>query len=559
MPPAFTLDLAERRLAPGEETSLLVTFAPSSAGEKAWDLRLRTNDPAARWVDVPVTGTGVAPWVRVDPVQLDLGAVLAGSRQEATVRVENPGGRAVALRLRPGSNVARCSDGPDPAAFCYGVDAARLDGQGRLVLAPGASEPITVAFEPAAAGIRADGTLVVEACPARECETRISIQGVGVERSLRCRPSELDFGPVNPGASRFVRTTCSNEANLSVTLGSWAIEGDPSRAFSVGTSGPAVLNPGEVLDIEVAFSPTDLGDASALLRVEADTVVGPEPVVIPLAGNGGGPDVAMVPDELDFGRVSTQAPARRSFLITNTGFAPLTISEIQVDVDGTGAFTALDAVANVLQPGESMVVTIEFLPPRVGPIASAVRISTNDADQPTTTLTLLGEGVDLPPCNFTIVPEELDFGRVGRTQTLRRAVAIENRGMATCLLTASRLLGGSDPGFSIVSADAHSREIAPGAAEILEIEFSPSRSGLHEGGLEFSISHPTRAFNTVRLTGVGSDAELRIVPSQVDFGEVMPGCTARPKTVDVHNATSTSIRIDRIGAVGWPTPPKTAS
>ena len=545
---AYTFDLDRERVAPGGLAILTVNFTPTSEGDFPSTLLLESNDPEAQSNDIELSGAGVTTTLAIDPRNVDFRNVVVGTTRTINVTLTNDSDVDADVEYIAGNNVKNCAAGPnDPSVFCVRFPDSNLDDGNRFPLAPGESVDVEVEFAPTVAGTRSDGTFTLKPCASAACETRVSLTGVGVEAGLRCRPASLDFGQVNPGSSSSLSITCENIANEQVTLISWATTPESSDAFSVEASRPQVLNEGDAVSIEATFAPVDLGDAEGVLRLETDnTNSALRNIDVALAGSGGGPDIQVLPPQLNFGRVSLIAPARRQIVITNTGFAPLSITAIEVDTRGTGSFSSPDANANVLQPGESQAVTIEFTPRNEGIIESAVRIVSNDTDESELEVAVRGEGVNLPPCNFSVVPAQLNFGAVQRTRSLRRAFEIRNEGEDICLITAVRMIQSSDPAFTLVNGDILSREIPAGAAETIEVEFAPTAAGTQTGQVEFSISSPTSPFNLVDLVGVGADSTLLIVPSELNFGTIGVGCRSRARTVTVYNTGSAAVQIDSI-------------
>lgn len=88
------------------------------------------------------------------------------------------------------------------------------------------------------------------------------------------------------------------------------------------------------------------------------------------------------------------------------------MAEVQVDADGTGAFTLSPRGAAVIPPGGREVATIEFQPGLEGVTQSRIRILSNDADEGVIDVVVRGEGVGLPSCRVTTAPASLDYGRV---------------------------------------------------------------------------------------------------------------------------------------------------
>lgn len=538
----FQIDQRAEALVPGSVTTVRIVFTPRALGESRGELLIEFGDQTA---SVEIVGTAVAQLVTVSPERIDFGNVVAGRTETRSVTLTNIASIDASIELGRSRLLALCPSA-DSEPYCLRVPRGQLDEGQRLFLGAGDSANLEVEFTPLGLG-ETSALLVLRPCSDPACATTLELSGVGLQSGLQCEPATLDFGQVNPGASRSLSIDCENATNIEVTVLTWALTPLSDDQLSVESPRPEVVAPGERISIEVSYAPLRLGDSEGVLQIETSAANDSRGnISIPLAGSGGGPSIAVTPQEMDFGLVSLIAPSRRQFVIVNTGFAPLTVSQIEVDIDGTGACSSPDAGSDVLQPGESQTVTIEFAPTVPGPTSCRIRIISNDTSSSEIVVVARGEGVNLPPCAFSSHPDPLDFGQVPSNRSYRRTFEIRNDGTDPCLLTATRIVPGTDPAFSLLSGDLRSLEIPAGTAELVDVAFAPQGSGARSGEVEFSISSQMSPFNTLELRGEGSDAGLIAVPSDLDFGTLGTGCNARRKTVSVFNPTSETMRIDSI-------------
>ena len=355
---------------------------------------------------------------------------------------------------------------------------------------------------------------------------------------------------MNPGSCLTRTVECRNDANEQITVVGWELTENSDPVFEPEAFQVQVLAEGDSFDVDVTYCPDALDDDRGRLGFTANDRQRERTVEVELEGTGGGPDIEVLPTTLNFGLVSLIAPSRRTVTIQNVGFAPLEVTEFVVDGSGTGAFTAPGAAGGRLDPGGFMDVTIEFQPSSEGPIQSTLLIRSSDQDEPEVQVTLIGEGINLPPCSFNISPAILPFGVVERGRVASRAFEIQNTGQNDCLVTSARMQPGSAQEFSLPDGDINSVVIAPNSAAVIRVEYAPQSLGDHSGAVEFSISDPNSPFNLVSVTGSGADATLLIVPRDLDFGTIGVGCSARSRVVTVYNTGSANARIDSITIPG---------
>lgn len=543
---AFRFEI-DREVVPANGVAVLtVSFSPLSPGQTPSVLTLRSNveTEGDDNIRIQLTGSGITTTVDVSPRRVDFRNVVLGSQRSLLVTLTNNADTNTRVEYIGGVNTRLCTD-DDPSPFCIRFRDRTIDDSRAFQLASGESAQLEVRFEPELANIRTEGLFFLRTCASDLCRTRVDLSGLGVNAGLRCQP--LDFGLVNPGSSRSLTTICENIASDPITIVNWSITNDVGEVFETEAPRPQLLSEGGQVTIEATFRPRDLGENVGTLRLEtADPNPALRSLDVTLRGAGGGPRIEVSPLQLNFGRVALIAPARRNLVLRNTGFAPLAITEVQIDGDLSSSFSVVDGGGAVLLPGESKNVVIEFNPNREGSIQGRLQIVSNDSDQEDLEVILRGEGVNLPPCNFSVSPNQaFDFGPVAVTRTLQRSFEIRNEGTEPCLITATRLLDGSQA-FNLPGGDVLSREIPAGAAETIAVQFAPQSVGSLTGEVEFSISSPNRPFNTLQMTGEGVESKPIIAPSEVDFGNYEVGCRARERRVTIYNTGASELRIDSI-------------
>jgi len=163
----FEATIDEEVVAPASRMDLVVHFAPQSAGRAQHQLVIRSNDPKAKQVLIPLEGVGVAAPVRsviaVDEQSLDFGAVPVGSERRAFLEIRNEGYDPLVLssiRLAEPFNVSR---------------------RGRRIK-PGGSLSLPVVFSPSEVGERSEFMLISSNDPELGL-LLVPVRGTGLARS----------------------------------------------------------------------------------------------------------------------------------------------------------------------------------------------------------------------------------------------------------------------------------------------------------------------------------------------------------------------------------------
>jgi hypothetical protein len=559
---AFTIDIQEETISPNSVGFITAVFRPIELKnyEAVYNVssRIRGQDVS---VELTLTGIGQNSAITVEPTELLFGQVIVGTEKPLAITVTNNSEDINALvEFFADNNIDVCGQ-PTGSAYCIEGPGNFEDDQA-FPLDVGQTVDLTINFRPLVPGVTERGALTLDSCgsgiPDASCQTTVQLIGIAVNNGFVCDPASLDFGPVTPGSSLSRIVTCTNVANQQLTVTGWEIDSQSSD-FQLGPVQPTVLpppegdNPGGAVDIEVTYEPLTLGNDLGFLVINTDD---PNPlrarIQIPLAGSGGGPDISVTPTQLNFGLCSNIAPCPRSVIVGNNGLQTLNLTSINVDVDATGAFSSEQAGTDVIsiEPGETVELRINFQPPVIGTFESRMVIQSNDGDEPETEVFLVGEGIELEPCDFELSSSLVNFGVVQSGQVAFRGFEIRNRSpINQCLVTGLRLDPTSDPEFRIDSGNIDSFLLEPGANLGVRNRFFSQVPGQYGAKVEFSISNPDTPFNTVDLAAIAADSTLLIVPSELAFGTIEIGCSARARTVTVYNtgqspATINSITVD---------------
>lgn len=95
-------------------------------------------------------------------------------------------------------------------------------------------------------------------------------------------------------------------------------------------------------------------------------------------------------DTIDYGTIEKGADGVRVFEFTNTGDAPLIIS----DVKSTCGCTVPKKPEAPIMPGKSGEISVKYDTNRVNPIRKTITVTSNAANSPTVALKIKGEVID---------------------------------------------------------------------------------------------------------------------------------------------------------------------
>jgi hypothetical protein len=353
--------------------------------------------------------------------------------------------------------------------------------------------------------------------------------------SLTVTPSSLDFGTVEVG----------KQADLSVTLQSGQgsvchisglglrADSDSTLALAERTPTALTLSSDEKATIHIVFKPSEI--AVPLQRTGTFVVSSDDPsrgtVEVSLTGQIHSEcRLAVMPTEVDFGKVPMGDDASSTVRIMNTGVVDCMVGQIAMDPASDPQF-AVDDGRLVLAPGASGTIGPRFqardsaLPRhRTGQLTFA----TTDPKQAKVGIPL---SADIVVCRLAVDPDRLDFGEVapGSPVTLGLDINTSSDG-AVCVISSITLRPDSDAGFSVDPDAPVGMGLAPGTQISVATTFNPARVRLplqRSGTLVLTTNDPLHPTIEVPLsTRIRSECRLSVSPESLNFGQVMLDTTA---------------------------------
>jgi HYDIN/CFA65/VesB family protein len=583
----FKLSDNEFPLAASQSKNVIVTFQPfttmmdpvTSSFTINTDIPIDDKNSGKVSLTVNVKGRGVATGLIVDPNPIDFDKVLVGSSR--TLDGKSPANPAVKITNKLSIAVdviAKIGADGKPQITSQGSGRFELVGivSGDMILpvpqsgslvppnadgSPALLQPmqsIQVALrytpDPSQDDREDHGRWTIANCPSPLCEQQIPLKGIGTNAAVECMPPDIAFGQVNPNVVRTLKTTCTNIASETVNITGWNLGPGTTREFTVkaynGT--PSSLVAGATFEVEAKFSPNlqsvGANPMGSILIAGRNPRANRNltPTRIGLTGTAGGPKIEVTPAMLNFGNVAIGTTSKKRIIVQNTGYGPLTISNVDPDGARVGAFTSDFSGGASIQAGMSKIIEITFRPTLVGSVTSTVVITSDDGTHPTLDVGVTGSGVNLPPCNYTLSPTTINFGIIQVLHATTQGLRIDNNGTNDCLVNDVTIVPGSSPAFGLEHGNESGVMIPAGMSHTIIVNYAPPREGTDMGNLGFYISDPMNSNPTVPLHGVGSNSALVISPNELNFGKIGLNCSTRDRTINIFNTGNNPTTIDRI-------------
>jgi hypothetical protein len=413
----------------------------------------------------------------ISPQEVNFGSIWASDYRDSTILVRNEQSTTIqgTWSASGGTFSLRSSGGP-------------------FELAPGATMPVTVRFDPGVYGPAEEGWLVSGPC------LRIGLVGYAIPTS-GFTPNRLAFEQTAVGEKRILPVVLRNVSPTPVS-GTLTVSGSGFH-LAAGTKTYS-LAAGESRIFEIGFQPVVPGSWIGALSAGYLCPMGT------LAGTAV-PAYTVVPATGSFGTVAVGESRDIEFTVTNN---------LQQQVDGR--VTASASPFQILAGGEPYSLAsggAHTFTVRFEPQATIAYTGTISFGSPLGTMSVSGTGkLPLSGC-LTLPGAEFNFGLaqlgVGRTETLRFA----NTGEGSLALTLS---GASlSPNFSLPNGEGPFA-VAAGDTLDVPVRYDPLTTGVHVATL---VANSPCA--SVRLTGFSQRSPVACVvaASEVDFGDVPVGAS----------------------------------
>lgn len=214
-----------------------------------------------------------------------------------------------------------------------------------------------------------------------DAQTNRNIKGTGVVSSLQT-PTALSFGNVRLGnTSENISLEILNNGDVPITISKAEIFGENASDFAAITNTATTINAGEKIIRNLTFTPSDLGDKSAIISFESDAVNSPHSINI--SGKGINSNLQVDTSEIIFEaqEINTSSTAKKIVLSNKNGTDAVIINTIKINGDDASHFILSD-IPTTIDAGAEKTINLQFNPTSVGEKSAILNIDTNDDNSP---------------------------------------------------------------------------------------------------------------------------------------------------------------------------------
>jgi len=456
------------------ETGVLAG-TPTAAGAFGFTVQAAAANGCTGIGSFTVTVTPPPIVLTAAPASIDFGIVPTGTTVSQTVTLTNVSATPIVL-------TAPAITGADAARFSAGAPAA-------TTLGAGASTTASIAFAPAAGGVR---SAVFTAATTGGSSASVALAGIGSVATPVVISEFRTHGP-NQGNDEFVEIYNNTATTIDISL--WQLRGSSNTA-PTGTR--ATVPAGVLLPAHAHYLFVNTGAYSG-------TVAGNTGYSTGIADNGGIALTDAAGAIVDQVGVATTAAGYREG-------APLSV-QLTTNVDRAYARKA-------------------------GPVAGTLQ----DTDDNATDFVLVAPS-DPQDIVFNAAPARMDFGAAPTGDARSAAVTIRNLLLVPVTLTSAMVAGADTASFD--AGTPASATIEAGKTTTVTVVFRPARVGAFAAQLTIDSDHGAL---TIDLTGAGTPG-IVVTPSSIDFGSVEPGVAASA-LVTIANGEAGDVTLSPPFAVG---------
>ncbi|MGI5863192.1 MAG: choice-of-anchor D domain-containing protein [Myxococcales bacterium] len=480
-------------IAPGDELTLLLRYAPQEPGRNEGALIVSSNDLATPRASLALHATAVAVAacdLEISPRSVQFGEVPLSGFSERLLFLSNIGDAPCRL---------------SPIAPPSGSDSFTVLDRpaGESTLEPGGFLTLRVRYAPE--GRKSErAALVVESDDPLEPLVEVELTGVATD-ARACDPmlvpAQLHFGIAAPGETLRGRLDLHNFGSSACLISEAGLTPGSSPAFSLAAAPelPTHLLPGASVSLEVAFSPAGGAQHLGTVQVRGGTAGG-EVHEAQLAGLVAQPRLCLSPVLLDFGH--GPGLRTRSFQISSCGSAPL---ELRGLLPSGRAFqlVAPPPLPILLAPGGNLDLAVGYESPTAEAAFGRVAVLTSDESQPQAGVLLRANAQGCLTRALRCSPTDVSFPATRVAEAATAAFVCASVGSEPVTIASIEV----EPraGFALDHRPLPLR-LGVGERVAVHVELAPAEAGLYEANVLIASDDCESPRATVPLAGTALPA-----------------------------------------------------
>lgn len=372
-------------------TSMTLEAVPTDSKSQFmwWSGYINSTDNPVTF-SIPVWGNpSIAASFTLSPPDIDylwsvgiMASVLVGEYGELGYDISNRGGQTLVV-------VSTSITGPSASEFFI------VSGGGAFDLAPGASHRIMIGYTFVSNGEKIIYVNVYSNDPDENPLLIYAWEHAMFPPDIASDPASWDFGSVAIGSHSDKTFTVRNPGDVELMVSSTTLTGPNASEFAIQSGGGSFAIDDGQRDVTVRFAPSSTGVKSASLTFNSNDP-DENPFYVSLSGMGttaSVPDIASNPASWDYGAVSTGSSIDKTFVISNTGNADLSVTAVTLSGANASEFHIQSSGGSfTLAPAATRNVVVRFSPASSGAKNASMSFTSNDPDENPFLVYLTGDG-----------------------------------------------------------------------------------------------------------------------------------------------------------------------
>jgi hypothetical protein len=333
-------------------------------------------------------------------------------------------------------------------------------------------------------------------------------------------------------------TNPGEEANVDKV----SIEGPEAGEFFTNGSTCGYLAEAQKCGFQFGLKPSSAGLKEATMVVTFQG--GRSPESFPVSGQAVEPQLSFNPGSYDFGvQQIHRESVSTSFQLTNTGAAPAQLNNLEIQGDNNVFWTGNSNCWNLLNPGDSCYVEVNFGPQDHDTYSAQLRAVVNSS---VFTTEISGEGGG-PIVGALRNPFDFGAFSVG-SQSSVRTIEIANTGNLPAAFFIAVVAGGDSGSFRLLDEDCTAAELMPDSTCTAHVRFAPQGPGPKLARL--ALFGDGDSGTMVFLEGEGVATAVTMAPGAFDFGAATSGTRSPAQTFVVRNDGDGAVEMGSVSIVG---------
>ncbi len=235
----------------------------------------------------------------------------------------------------------------------------------------------------------------------------------------------------------------------------------------------------------------------------------------------------------------------------NRTLLPITVSQLAIVGDSTGAFTVNTATPLVVYPGNRETVRVTFHPTQAGPILATLSVDCDDPTVPQLWVPVVTSATPIGPHGrLTVSPTMLAFPDTALGHPSAGELVVENIGDADAAITEIALIDETPSQQFVVPVVMPPPIPSTTLQPLALIGFAPNQRGTAQATAVLRVSGGSGYVEShhVKLTGRGIAPVIALNPEVLDFSDVAPG-QLKSLALDVANDGDDTLTLSGIFTV----------